>query len=101
MKSLTTRAQVYTAIDTERAYQDRRRNGETTTTGGGHSLEEWFMYMEDYIAEAKHILSRQARQDADPLALDIMRKVAGMAVCAMEQHGAPWRTMPPTAPVTP
>ena len=85
------RAQVYEAIDSERAYQNTRWNDETTTTGGRHSLEEWFTYVEDYVREAQHILSREAKQNADPKALAIMRKVAGMAVCAMEQHGAPRR----------
>lgn len=86
-----TRAEVYKAIDSERAYQDSKWNPETTTSDGMHSLEEWFMYIEDYVNEAKHILSRQSRQVGDVTALDIMRKVAGMSVCAMEQHGAPLR----------
>jgi hypothetical protein len=82
------RAQVYAALDSERAYE----------TEGKHSLEEWFTYMEDYINEAKHILSREASNTAKPKALDIMRKVAGMGVCAMEQHGAPHRQLPPKGP---
>ena len=47
--------------------------------------------MEDNIDEAQHVLSRTARQDADPIALDIMRKVIAMGVCALEEHGAPKR----------
>lgn len=86
-----TRREVYDAIDSERAYQDSRWNASTTVTEGKHSLEEWFVYIEDYVSEAKHILCREARQTADLKALAIMRKVASMAVCAMEQHGAPRR----------
>ena len=86
---------VYMAIDTERRYQDLRWNSETTTSDGLHSLEEWFVYIEDYVSEAKHVLSRKPRQVADVEALVIMRKVAAMAVCAMEQHGAPMRVLPP------
>ena len=85
------RDEVYKLIDGERAYQDRRWNDETTSSGGMHTMEEWFVYIEDYVNEAKHILSRNPRQVADPLAQSIMRKVASMAVCAMEQHGAPAR----------
>jgi hypothetical protein len=78
---------IYVAIDSERDYQDSRWNENTTASKGQHSPEEWYMYMEDYINEAKHILSREPVQSAYPKAMDIMRKVASMAVCAMEQHG--------------
>ena len=44
------------------------------------------MFIEDYVNEAKHILSRESKQVADSKGMDIMRKVAAMAVCAMEQH---------------
>ena len=88
---MATRQEVYAVIDGERKYQDSRWTPETTTSDGKHSLEEWFVYIEDYTKEAKHILSRQPKQTADVLALDVMRKVAAMTVCAMEQHGAPPR----------
>ena len=83
-----TREQVYLAIDTERDYQDQKWTPETTTSNGQHSFEEWFMYIEDYVNEAKHILSRKAKQEADQEAAHIMRKVAAIAVAAMEQNGA-------------
>lgn len=82
---------VFKSIESERNYQDARWNPETTTSEGIHSLEEWIMYIEDYLSEAKHIISRSARQESDEKVLHIIRKVAGMAVCAMEQHGAPPR----------
>ena len=85
------REQVYALIDGERAYQAARWNENTTTSKGDHSLEEWFMYIEDYVNEAKHILSREARQTSDPKAQAIMRKVAALAVSAMENLGAPAR----------
>lgn len=88
---MTDRQEVYKAIDSERNYQNRRWNPDTTTSDGLHSLEEWFMYIEDYVNEAKHVLSRHPRQMADVECIHKMRKVAAMAVCAMEQHGAPMR----------
>jgi len=87
------RGDVYLAIDSERKYQDSLWNAETTASAGQHSPEEWFMYIEDYINEAKHILSRKKIDEAYPQAMDIMRKVAGMAVCAMEQNGTRNRTL--------
>ena len=80
------REDVYKLIDGEREYQNKRWNRETTTSEGYHqSPEEWIMYMEDYLAEAKHILSREATQVANPKAMEIVRKVAAMCVAAMEQ----------------
>jgi hypothetical protein len=80
------REDVYKLIDDERDYQDLRWNRETTSSEGVHTPEQWIVYMEDYLAEAKHILSRQATQVADPQAMEIIRKVTAMGVCAMEQH---------------
>lgn len=88
---MPTRQEVYAAIDSERAYQQQRWNEKTTTSKGFHSFSEWFAYMEDYIAEAKHILARTAKQDAELPVQNIMRKVVAMGVAAMEDHGAPPR----------
>ena len=81
------REEVYGAIDSERDYQDKIWNKETTASEGKHSPEEWYMYIEDYVNQAKHLLSRKSVQESYPEAMKIMRKVAAMAVCAMEQHG--------------
>ena len=85
------RSKVYELIDGERTYQVSRWNPDTTTSKNEHSVEEWFLYIEDYVNEAKHILCRQSRQVADPQAMAIMRKVAAMAVAAMEEHVTPAR----------
>jgi len=81
------RQKIYEAIDSERNYQNMRWNVNTTTSQNMHTFEEWFVYIEDYVNEAKHVLSRTPRQEADLIASDIMRKVAAMAVCCMEEHG--------------
>ena len=88
------RPEVYKLIDGEREYQELRWNKDTTISEGVHSVEEWFLYIEDYINEAKHILTRNARQKSDQPAMEIMRKVAAMAVCAMEQHETKPRFIP-------
>ena len=80
------REDVYKLIDGEREYQSQRWNENTTSTGGKHSTpEEWITYMEDYLAEAKHILSREASPDAYSKAMGIIRKVTTLGVAAMEQ----------------
>jgi hypothetical protein len=79
------RSDVYKLIDGERDYQDKKWNDTTTDSGGHHSPEEWITYMEDYLAEARHILSRKSTQIANPTAMEIIRKVTAMGVAAMEQ----------------
>jgi hypothetical protein len=73
------RTDVYKLIDGERAYQEVRWGPRL------HSPEQWITYMEDYLTEAKHILSRELSLTADPKAMEIIRKVTAMGVCAMEQ----------------
>lgn len=88
---MATRAEVYDALTSERAYQRDRWNERTTTSGGFHSLEEWLMYIEHYIGLAKVSLSTKAKQDAYVEVPHIMRKITAMGVAAMEEHGAPKR----------
>lgn len=85
------RQEVYKAIDTERDYQDSMWNAETTSSGGIHTPEEWIVYMEDYLREAKTLLSRKSIDVSKPQVLHIFRKLAGMMVAAGEQLGMPKR----------
>ena len=87
----TIRQLVYDAIDSERAYQATRWNAKTTTTSGQHTVDEFVLYMIDYIEEARKQLSRNASPLAQQLALDTVRKVTAMGVACMEQNGAPQR----------
>lgn len=87
----TIRQLVYDAIDGERDYQASRWNENTTTTKGLHTVDEFVLYMIDYIEEARRQLSRNASPLAQQLALDTVRKVAAMGVACMEQNGAPQR----------
>lgn len=89
----TTRAEVYKVIDGERAYQDSKWNESTCESAGVHNPTEWLVYMENYLLEAKHIVSRESDQTAFPKALANIRKIAAMAVACMEQNGAPERVV--------
>ena len=79
------REDVYKLIDGERDYQDEKWNTDTTMSGGHHyTPEEWITYMEDYLAEAKHFLSREKHETAYPKAMANIRKVTALGVAAME-----------------
>lgn len=91
---MATRTEVYEAINTERTYQDSRWNANTTSTEGKHSVTEFLVYMQDYVNEALHVVTRNGEPYASNAALDIVRKVAALGVVCMEQHGAPKREIP-------
>ena len=88
---MTPRSKVYDAIDGEREYQAARWNEKTTETNGMHTVDEFVLYMIDYINEARSQLSRNYSPRAQRLALATVRKVAAMGVACMEQNGAPQR----------
>lgn len=86
-----TRAEVFAAIDDERVYQDSRWNDDTTSSGGKHSVAEFVLFMDNYLAQAKDQLSRNAEPEASHLASDTLRKVVAMGVACFEQNGVPSR----------
>lgn len=87
-----TRTDVYKLIDGEREYQNERWKEDQMPSGTHiHTPEEWIVYMEDYLAEAKHILSRIEAPGCYPQAMAIIRKVTAMGVAAMEQNETPPR----------
>lgn len=91
MNKTLTRQGVYEVIDSERDYQESRWNPSTTTSGGNHSPQEWLTYIRDYTEEALHIGCREADQICMEKQMANMRKIAALAVAAMENLGAPKR----------
>jgi hypothetical protein len=84
------RDEVYRLIDGERDYQDKFYKHPVIIGEKEHSPEEWLMYMEDYIGEAKHLLSR-GKGPVNVQAMSNIRKIAALAVAAMEEHDTPER----------
>jgi hypothetical protein len=90
------RQQVYGIIDSERNYQDSRwgatlsgdRAPAAGQSGGDRSVDEFILYIAGYTNDAVHNASHFAKAE-DKLA--IVRKIAGLCVACMEQHGAPTR----------
>ena len=86
-----TRQAVYEAIDTERMYQDTKW-GHTLSGGrpgkGERSADEFILYIVGYADKLKAYASEFANTETK---LHFVRKVAGLCVACMEQHGAPKR----------
>lgn len=85
------RQEVYAAIEGERSYQDSRWNVGTTPTEGKHTVTEWLAYIADYVREGMTQVTRAGDPEASQAALNTIRKITGLGVACMEQHGAPLR----------
>lgn len=88
---VTSRTEVYAALDSERDYQDKRW-GDTLSDNrpgsGERTLDEFALYIAAYATE----LVKVAGTTSDTAEkLNFVRKVGGLAVACMEQHGAPKR----------
>jgi len=80
------RQEVYKLIDGERNHQDELHGNDL------HSPEEWLVYIESYIDDAKRILTRESKAaNVNERVMSNFRKIAAMAVAAMEQHDTPPR----------
>ncbi len=91
MSTQVTREQVYKAIDSERDYQDSKW-GSTLSGGrpgnGFRTTDEYVAYIVGYTNELVQVASHFGDETAK---LNVVRKVAGLAVACMEQNGAPQR----------
>ena len=82
-----TREKVYEAIDGERQYQDFRWR----RPQHNHSNTEFLVYINHYVQQAFAAVSMQ---DGDGATLSALRKIAALAVSAMEQNGVEYRLIP-------
>jgi hypothetical protein len=86
---MTSRADVYAAINSERDYQEMRVKRDQGNPF--HSLEEFILFMDFYLTETKRVASTTWGPEAKPATLEFVRKVVALGVAAMEHHGAPQR----------
>jgi len=82
---------VLNAIREERDYRDKLWGN--TQKRGEHSIGEFLLYIDDYLQEAKHIVSRKAAPGCNKEALHIVRKLATLCVSCMELNGVERRDM--------
>jgi len=86
-KIKTTRQEVYQAIDEERDYQEWR----WPRPAHIHSNTEYLVYIDHYLKEAFAAVSKQ---DSEMGTYDPLRKIAALAVAAMEENGVIHRVLP-------
>lgn len=93
-----TREQTYQAIDSERDYQQSMIRAAGRYEEETKPLEAYVLYMNQYLEKVKNNLSFCWGPKSIEAALEDLRKVAALAVAAMETHGAPKRTTPTPHP---
>lgn len=86
-----TRGEVYSALDSERAYQDWKWERPAEGATQHESIGEFLIYMEQYLNAAKRTLTNVAEPEGTQQTLDAVRKVTALGVVCMEVHGAPRR----------
>lgn len=89
--TMTTRKEVYAALDSERDYQEMRKVRDNGTHG--HSIEEFLLYMQVYLNDTFNVAAKTWGPEAGPKTLEQLRKVTALGVACMEQHGAPRRSI--------
>ncbi len=76
-----TRDAVYDVVDGERDYQD----GEWSAAERSLTPGEYLILFEEYVAKARAVW---VKEHGDVALINNFRKLAGIAVRAMEQHGS-------------
>jgi hypothetical protein len=97
---MATRNEVYAAVDSERDYQDLFIHGNPercTQDQHPHSVGDYLTMLATYVRKAQDAWTNNPGVLPS---LHEIRKVAGIAVACMEEHGAPGRLCPSTCPVT-
>lgn len=88
-----TRKEVFEAINTEREFQDTHWQQPGDPNGGPNQLTigECILLIEEYASKAR--AEWRGEPKPETRTLEIVRKIAGVAVNCMEQHGAPKRDL--------
>ncbi len=91
----SSRAEVFVAIDGEREYQQQVWAGADGEIDNPLTPGEFLTLISVYLRKAEEAWTVEDGMP-EPNTMDVVRKIAGIAVNCMEQHGAPHRV--PVAP---
>ena len=83
------REQIYKNIDTERDYQDKL----STSHCGIPTIEAELLMLQEYINRARIAWTDNFDNNNEEPARHMIRKIAGIAVRCLENHGCPERKL--------
>jgi hypothetical protein len=78
--------EVVISIKSERDYQEKLWNKDTTSSAGIHTNSEFLVFIQDYLNEAVHIVSRNPEPKASEEASHVLRKITAMAIACAEKN---------------
>lgn len=87
------RQKVYELIDSERDYQESKWGNSLSSNRPGHgerTIDEFILYIKGY---SDKLCSIGATESDPEIKLEFIRKVAGLCVNCMEQHGGKKRKL--------
>ena len=93
-RAMPSRNEVYAAVDSEREYQEYVVEPSLAGQDQGlteHTIGDELVLMKVYLDRA---MSAAASRPTKETALDFVRKIVGVGVRCMENHGAPPRMVP-------
>ena len=82
----------YEAVDSERAYQNKcwgHTRSSNRPGAGERTVYEFGLYIDGYASDAAQIASHFGEPEKK---LDVIRKIAGLCVACLEQHGTRFTT---------
>lgn len=85
-----TRAEVYNLIDAERDYQKLWEN-EYDFKDISWKPADWINFIERYVGESKNIYDANNHTEYEAKQMNCIRKIAALAVAAMENNPTPRR----------
>ncbi len=74
------------ALISERLYQERIWSKDTTASKGHHSDMEFIVFIDDYLREAIHVVSRKPEPMCSEFATQNIRKIAAMILASAEKN---------------
>ena len=90
MGQKATRAEVYAALDSEREYQDQIwPERDIPDQPNNLTIGEFLVLIGVYLRKAEEEWAVEPKPELNTL--EVVRKIGGIAVNCMEQHGAPHR----------
>lgn len=90
--SKVNRTDVYAAINSERDYQAKVwAENEGLTPEPVRTVAEEVLMLEEYVLKARQAWTPAPRAVEIAVTVEVMRKIAAIAVRCMENHGAPFR----------
>lgn len=88
------RVEAFARLDGERDYQEALKRANGKPEEHSHEPAAFLTYIRNYLFQAEVIASTDWSPAANARTMDMVRKIGGLCVAAIEEHDCPARVMP-------